>query len=81
MVKTLDRTFYFFAKEEHERRFWLESFAKVIESHKSGQANFDLRSRPELKQLQESDSKASQNQTKLNIDSQSVYISKHLEVT
>ena len=31
MVKTLSRTYFFFAKSDVEREVWLESFQKIIE--------------------------------------------------
>lgn len=47
MVKTLKRTYFFFAKSETEREVWIESFTKVIEANVAGQANFNLKSRAE----------------------------------
>ena len=47
MVKTLKRTYFFFAKSEIEREVWLESFQKVIEVNAAGQSNFNLKSRAE----------------------------------
>lgn len=34
MIKTPDRTYFFFAKSDVEREVWVESFKRIIEMNK-----------------------------------------------
>ena len=54
-VRTLDRDYYFFAKNDTERDIWLESFAKVLKVNAAPDGKYNLRLPIDISDIKEVD--------------------------
>ena len=54
-VRTLDRDYYFFAKNDTERDIWLESFAKVLKVNATPDGKYNLRLPIDISDIKEVD--------------------------